>query len=236
MVPFSQARTMGIGAAGKPSRTGLDGKPSKLGFVRATPAVLTAARWRKRMAARSMSITSTRSASLATTRPKTSSRSAAPVTCAPTITGAPAQPSSSAALGRNGRRSGRSADSGSCYERLSGGRFEDNTNGPRLRCTGKGRACVRLRARLASRTRPSRFGLRGTTRCLSPNRCTELTDANHGGDHLDGPCYPVPRSGQVAQLEEHGSEEPGVGGSIPSLATTRQPSLSETHREAPFRT
>src|SRR5260221_14741029 len=25
--------------------------------------------------------------------------------------------------------------------------------------------------------------------------------------------------GQVAQLEEHGSEEPGVGGSIPSLAT-----------------
>src|SRR5439155_25042202 len=32
-------------------------------------------------------------------------------------------------------------------------------------------------------------------------------------------CYPVTSGGQVAQLVEHRTEHPGVGGSIPSLPT-----------------
>ena len=48
---------------------------------------------------------------------------------------------------------------------------------------------------------------------------TKLNGRARTAVHSAGPCYPVRRSGQVAQLEEHGSEEPGVGGSIPSLAT-----------------
>src|ERR1700758_2775534 len=83
-------------------------------------------------------------------------------------------------------------------------------------------ACVRSRARSAYHTKPSSTGSEGTTACKKPHRGTPRTARARGADPCARACYPVRRSCQVAQLEEHGSEEPVVGGSIPSLATTRR--------------
>src|SRR5437773_9269750 len=83
----------------------------------------------------------------------------------------------------------------------------------------RGRAFARSRACSDSRIRRSSTGSEGSIGLSSREPRTKLAGRAHAAVHLAGPCYPVRRSGQVAQLEEHGSEEPGVGGSIPSLAT-----------------
>src|SRR5438552_13240367 len=83
----------------------------------------------------------------------------------------------------------------------------------------RGRAFARSRACSDSRIRRSSTGSEGSIGLSSREPRTELTGRARAAVHSAGPCYPVRRSGQVAQLEEHGSEEPGVGGSIPSLAT-----------------
>src|SRR5438270_1355381 len=83
----------------------------------------------------------------------------------------------------------------------------------------RGRAFARSRACSDSRIRRSSTGSEGSIGLSSREPRTKLNGRARAAVHSAGPCYPVRRSGQVAQLEEHGSEEPGVGGSIPSLAT-----------------
>src|SRR5438067_6061042 len=83
----------------------------------------------------------------------------------------------------------------------------------------RGRAFARSRACSDSRIRQSSTGSEGSIGLSSREPRTKRNGRAHAAVRSAVPCYPVRRSGQVAQLEEHGSEEPGVGGSIPSLAT-----------------